>query len=269
MTDKKPSLIAVFQPQADMPGNYIQDIAGAVDVDITRWFLRQDLRSIRVIANEAGKLSGKDLDSIAEASDVLLVRHKGPYEVRLDVEDIETFLESAGASLETLDEGTLERLRKDFGVLGYEIPHPVGEPMFNGPQPAVPTGPSLEIELVDWRVQDKADQDLTEQQRQPWRMIVAPGGWGATIDLIAPDGTRRSVAVEINMGNPKLNTYTGSDEVDAMVTLGRNSTHVTANVAPRHGAIEAVAINAEDGIVLAGPEADPDFGDAEPAPGGP
>lgn len=267
MTQEKPKLIAIFQPQADMPGGHIQDIDGAVDLDITRWFLRQDLATVRSIVAQAGKSHGKDLDLIAEASDVLLRRHTGPYEVKLDLEDIETFLQdSNGTSVASLDEDALVRLRKEFAVLGYEIPHPVGEDMFLGPQPAIQTGKSLEIDLLDWRVQDKADDELSEAQKKPWKMIVSEGGWGASIDFIAPDGTRRSVAIEINLGNPKLATYTSGDEVDAFVTLGRENTHVTSNAAPVNPAIEAVIVDTE-GVRKAPAEADADFADESPAPG--
>lgn len=266
MTQEKPKLIAVFQPQADMPGNRIQDIAGAVDVDITKWFLRQDAATVRSIVEQAGKSHGKDLDLIAEASDVLLRRHDGPYQVKLDLEDIETFLQDVGASAATLDEEGLARLRKEFAVLGYEIPHPVGEDMFHGPQPTVAAGASLEVELLDWRVEEQAGDELSEAQKKPWKMIVAEGGWGATIDFIAPDGTRRSVGIEINLGNPKLTTFTAGDEVDAIVTLGRESTHVTTNTSIPGAAIQAVICDS-DGMRKAADEAEADFADESPAPG--
>lgn len=267
MTAEKPKLTALFQPQADMPGNRIQDIDGAVTIEMTKWFLRQDLPVVRSIMRESAKSHGKDLDLIAEASDVLLRRHNGPYEVRLDIEEIEAFLEAAGADAASLDQATLERLRKEFHVLGYEIPHPADEDMFLGPQPGVPVpgAPSLELELLDWHIQDGAADELSDSQRKPWKMVVAPGGWGATIEFIAPDGTRRSVGIELNLGNPKLTTFTSGNEVDAIVTLGREATHVTASVSIPGASIKGVLIDNE-GIRKAPEEAEPDFADPEAGP---
>lgn len=82
-------------------------------------------------------------------------------------------------------------------------------------------------QLVDWRVQDEVDEDLSELQKQPWTIMVKPGGHGLFIQAVAPDGTERHISIEVNNGN--LHAYTGSsasDDQHTVIQIGLKGTVV-------------------------------------------
>jgi hypothetical protein len=122
------------------------------------------------------------------------------------------------------------------------------------------------IELVDWRIQDGDDRELTEGQKQSWTMSVKEGGWGAVIEFTAPDGTVRSMNVELSQGNPRLFIYSDGDEAEACVTLGRDKVHVRADNAPGGAYPFQGATFGKDGMVAATDDAEPDFVDVAPTP---
>ncbi len=111
--------------------------------------------------------------------------------------------------------------------------------------------------IADWRVSDGAADDLTETQRQPWPVKVTEGGYGGLfLELTAPDGTLRSVAVEIDQGNVRLVVFRDRDECDAIVTVQDDGVHVQAMV----GGDKSYLFN-EDGVRATSGAPKASFGD--------
>lgn len=257
----KPNIKATFQPQANHGRRDIVDVGVPTELDLTRWLLGRGLPEVKAVFAESGR-PGADLDRIAEAS-VMTQRHDGPYRVTLDDGDVAEFLSANGvASADALTEADLVRMRVEYGVRGGEHPFPVEEPALEKGSEEVE---GLSVEIVDWRILDGEGDDLTEDQRKPWKVEFKKQGWGVTLDFVAPDGTTRSMNFELSEGNPRGFVNVDGEENLGCVTLGRASMHVRSD---RDGVRPCPSVIIDDaGMRTAGEDADPDFaGGGSPTP---
>ncbi|MFC4236014.1 hypothetical protein ACFOY8_12285 [Thalassospira xianhensis] len=127
----------------------------------------------------------------------------------------------------------------------------------------------FEGEISDGRVTEGKTDDLTETQKKPWPMMVNAtmvneGGLGGLMMWFdAPDGTSRSVAIEIDQGNIKMVVFRDSMECDAIVTVQTDGVHVRAN----HGSAASYLFN-EHGVSAASSAPTPSYSedDATPTP---
>ncbi|AOG02987.1 hypothetical protein [Bosea sp. RAC05] len=190
---KIPKLNARFQAQT-----WIKD--HAVDVSSTRFdagkaFLLLDppKMSAAVRSIIAGK--NHDLDPVAEREGLVggEGRHNGPFYVDIDPIDFEDWCKAIGttpAELTAIDWPGLSKLRESVGMRGDGV-----ERLMTGT-------------VVDWRVSDGADEDLTEVQKKPWPVEIVKSGYdGLILEFKAPDGTQRQLMIEIEQGNLKILTY--------------------------------------------------------------
>lgn len=118
----------------------------------------------------------------------------------------------------------------------------------------------LEKQVSDWRVvDDVADEhQMTDLQKQPWTLRVQDGGYGGLfIEALAPDGTTRTISLEINDGN--LHAHVGSNHSDdnhATIQIGETGIVVVPGTVPAGSTQYGVQID-QDGIA-------PAKGDIEP-----
>jgi hypothetical protein len=88
------------------------------------------------------------------------------------------------------------------------------------------------LPMVDWRIGDSADEqdELTEAQRQARQVSIAQmGNSQLVLQVENPDGTKHLVGIELDRGNLRILTYANdSDEVDAIISLTSEGTHVAA-----------------------------------------
>ncbi|WP_456718069.1 hypothetical protein [Bradyrhizobium sp. USDA 4350] len=91
---------------------------------------------------------------------------------------------------------------------------------------------TLSIPMFDWRIGDDADEqdELTEAQRQVRNVSITQlGSSQLLLQVDNPDGTRHLVGFELDRGNFRILTYANdSDEVDAIISLTSEGTHVAA-----------------------------------------
>ncbi|SOC30358.1 hypothetical protein [Thalassospira xiamenensis] len=122
----------------------------------------------------------------------------------------------------------------------------------------------FESEISDWRMAEGETDGLTDTQKKPWPMKITEGGYGGLmLEFTAPDGTSRSVAVEIDQGNLKMVVFRDREEFDAIVTVQNDGIHVQPNqrLAPSY-------LFNEDGVSDASSAPTPSYSedDATPAP---
>lgn len=120
--------------------------------------------------------------------------------------------------------------------------------------------------ISDWRIADDVAEELTTQQREPWNFTLKEGGYGGLIvDLVSPDGSTRSVTLEIDNGNLKVMTFGLADEAHAIIQVGKDETVVEAMTPARGLHAQGVRFGAK-GLVLGNNELDPGCTDDVVAP---
>lgn len=191
---KIPSLNASFQPQVWIRDHAV-DQEGAIEFDAAKSFLSLSARSINAATKSILAENNHELDDIAVkqgfvGGDGL---HNGPYYVQIDIEDFLEWCEDLGKApgdLAAIDEVALGKLRESLGMRADAV-----EVLMRG-------------EIVDWRIGDGEGDDLSESQKQPWPVEVTRSSYGGVImEFKAPDGTMRSVMVEVDNGNLKVLAY--------------------------------------------------------------
>jgi len=115
--EELPRLTAVFRPQREHADAVVRgftnvyDIVGAaIEFDVTEAFLRMSASDIREYQENS-----YSSDNLAHGLPERM-RHNGPFEVDLDVDDIEDFLNHFNASRDTISPSELEYIRLRYGV---------------------------------------------------------------------------------------------------------------------------------------------------------
>ncbi len=113
----RPVLNAVFQPQQWI-NDYAMDCASAFEFDAAPAVLSLNAEQIRHVVKEASASSGRDLDLLAEAANLVGAgdgQHDGPFCVRVDAMDLADFLFDVGVTdLQALTDDNLDRIRVDY-----------------------------------------------------------------------------------------------------------------------------------------------------------
>ncbi|MTH95228.1 hypothetical protein [Roseibium sp. RKSG952] len=86
--------------------------------------------------------------------------------------------------------------------------------------------------LSDWRLSDDPNGDhsgeLSEEMKQPWKFEISRSSYeGLDLRFTAPDGTERSVLIEIDRGGLKLSTFRDpelTESADADFRIDENQT---------------------------------------------
>lgn len=127
----------------------------------------------------------------------------------------------------------------------------------------------IEKQAVDWRTAPGVDDglDLTDLQRQPWKIAVLDGAYGG-LDIIAtaPDGTRRQVFLEIKDGNLHVAVGGEADNLHAIVQIGAAATVVTPLQASYGALADRNARFDENGFSLHEGDIEPGCATTPPAP---
>ena len=117
--------------------------------------------------------------------------------------------------------------------------------------------------IKDWRIADQSADELSAMQREAWNYKVLEGPYGGLIiDLTGPDGSSRTISLEVDMGNVHATVSGVAEEAHAIVKIGKDETVVEAST-PQRGKSAAGVRFGKDGLVLGNTELDP--GCVEPA----
>lgn len=127
-----PRLIARFQPMAAEGRGGMERVwhhGAPIPLDITPYVLGGTADAVRALHAEASLASGKDLDHVADAIPGFVEANtgKGGFDLLLDDDDIDAFLEAHGLDAAGLTDENLERLRGEYGVEKGAIPFVEGE----------------------------------------------------------------------------------------------------------------------------------------------
>lgn len=234
MTDR-PTLPATFRPQA-----WVND--HAIDADHMMEFdafdglmsLNHD-QLVRITREIMQDSYGKDLDCLVQNYEIdqggiaipeTDFAHFGPYRIEVENSDFQNTLAAIGvAPWDMPDAAAWDALRHKYK---------------SAPQPEQLSAGNIS----DWRLADNPNgdhsEDLTDEMREPWQFEISRSSYdGLDLKFTAPDGTERSVLIEINQGAVKIATYGDPENSDDPTAL----IHVLKDMA----AIDITSLRAASG----------------------
>lgn len=102
--------------------------------------------------------------------------------------------------------------------------------------------------MKDWRFADQTADELTALQSEPWDYQVVEGPYGGImIDFVGPDGSKRSISVEVDKGNIHATTSAMADENHVILKIGLEATMAEAS-SPKQGCSNRGVLFGPDGM---------------------
>ena len=109
-----PTLTATFHPQ-QWVNDHAMDSAPSFEFDAAAALLALTAQQVRFLAAQTRERSGRDLDHLAEAANLVgdgPEQHNGPYRVTLDADELDAFLSAVGLDdLPALTDADVARIR--------------------------------------------------------------------------------------------------------------------------------------------------------------
>jgi len=199
-----PRLHSLFHPirRDATPGLVVQS-QEVEEFDAASEFLKLRPCQIALVIESIKEGSSEHLNLLGYDAPVSASLRGLPFKVTVHKEDFANWCGEIGVSMDDLSRSTdrdLASLRQKLGVNW-----------------------SIAADIVDWQEADGAGEDLSENQRKPWPVEIRRSGYsGIDIELTAPDGTNRTILIEVEKGNLVIRPYRDqerSDEPDLKLTL--------------------------------------------------